>query len=933
MSAMRSPENNAKGTSGQSFVKGQFEELGWGVAPNIEHDLGTDLWLMARDARRFDLGALVGAQVKNWALEFDAPAVHEGQAGWWFSETAEHFDYWLGHRVPHIQVFYDRTAKVSYWVHITSEATVSTGKGRKIFVPKSQTVDAEHFADLIAVAVSGSTGQTWEGSAWLPGERIPDIARLRYAMIVPRLVAPHGNSVVDDVSADQGIALLTAYRIWEIEDHLLEKQPLLAETASLAVEDPVWKLYGALSAWSVRGDIEPLQASTPDLPAEVRAAHTAMLTAALFESGDARAAAEVVEAALTEHDDYNPVDHAWLTLHLARSIVQLGRISEARTLALNVVPIGQIAPSDPTARFLTGVASDMVFSLNGWQAGDLAAMIQARDNVTSWWRSQTVTTGLAKYLETSFEDWSKDASITFNAFDETWSRLRSTTLISGFGADTANWGHEASLLAQYMLMRHEDAHQVAAALGLLRVAGATKQLKLAVDYLLDYGPVEAITLALEDVNLEFSTRGSLQTDLEFVGLASNTLSADEADRIMNWLLAEVADPASRATSLGLRFLYPELLWTTIGRLYVACSKVLQEAVRRTVVSVPTISDQSVAHQIARVLAKVRTQDWSSEHVGLLASRAEGDNFELTEAAELILARRDAQYRQTLLSRIREGEIQALSAWGDVRELPQDAAQGMISASAAATRAESAVSKHGMFGVGGPSAFRRLVLLNLWHPELADWSPCIDALSEEQSNPADVLPGLELMILQADSIPGNVRDEIRASLHRLSVTPPSDRIFGSFMRGTDVRGAATELLAVLFPDDVGDERLLKLLAGSNDEVRTAVRVFASREDPANLPLLAALAVHSETDVRAAVAGALSRWVVKGVGGESAQAVLRRLLEEPGVRLATHVTRAIANERRSDGAEVIIDLLSTHPSALVRLHIEIVRGKWESSKSQD
>lgn len=933
MSAMRSPENNAKGTSGQSFVKGQFEELGWGVAPNIEHDLGTDLWLMARDARRFDLGALVGAQVKNWALEFDAPATHDGQEGWWFSDSAEHFDYWLGHRVPHIQVFYDKEAKVSYWVHITSDATVSTGKGRKIFVPKSQTVDAEHFDDLIAVATRGSIGQTWEGSAWLPGEQIPDVARLRYAMIVPRLIAPHGNSSVDDVSADQGIALLTAYRIWEIEDHLLEKQPLLADSASLAVEDPVWKLYGALRAWSVKGDIEPLKASTLDLPTEVRAAHTAMLAAALFESGDARAAAEVVVVALSEHDDYNPVDHAWLTLHLARSLVQLGRVSEARTLALNVVPIGQIAPSDPTARFLTGVASDMIFSLNGWQAGDLAAMIQARDNAASWWRSQTMTTGLAKYLETSFEDWSNDASITFNAFDETWSRLRSTTLISGFGADTANWGYEASLLAQYMLMRHEDANQVAAALRLLRVAGATKQLKLAVEYLLDHGPVEAIELALEDVDLELSTRGSLQTDLEFVGLASNILSADEADRIMIWLLAEVADPASRATSLGLRFLYPELLWTTIARLYVACSEKLQEAVRRTVVSVPTISDQSVAHQIARVLEKVRTQDWSSEHVGLLASRAEGDNFELTEAAELVVARRDPEYRQTLLSRIRAGEIQALSAWGDVRELPQDAAQGMISASAAATRAESAASKSGMFGFGGPSAFRRLILLNIWHPELADWSPCIDALSEEQSNPADVLPGLELMILQADSMPGNVRDEIRTSLHRLSVTPPSDGIFGGFMRGTDIRGAATELLAVLFPDDVGDERLLELLAGSNDEVRTAVRLFAAREDPSNLPLLAALAAHDETDVRAAVAGALSRWVAKGVGGESTQTVLRRLLEEPGVRLATHVTRAIASEPRSDGAEVIIDLLSTHPSALVRLHVEIVRGKWESSKSQD
>jgi len=933
MSAMRSPENNAKGTSGQSFVKGQFEEIGWGVAPNLEHDLGTDLWLMARDARRFDLGALVGAQVKNWALEFDAPATHEGQEGWWFSDSAEHFDYWLGHRVPHIQVFYDREAKVSYWVHITPEATVSTGKQRKILVPKSQTVDAAHFDDLITVATSGSTGQTWEGSAWLPGQQIPDTARLRYAMIVPRLIAPHGNSSVKEVSAEQAVALLTAYRLWEIDDHLLETQPLLAERASLASEDPLWKLYGALRAWVVRGDLEPLKAAFLDVSPEVRAAHTAMLAAALFEDGDARQAAAVVEAALNERDDYNPVDHAWLTLHLARNYVQIGRLDEARTLTLNVIPIGQTAPSDPTARFLTGVASDMLFSLSGWQAGYLAATIQARDNAASWWRSQTMTTGLAKYLETSFEDWSNDASITFKAFDETWTRLRSTTLISGFGADSANWGHEASLLAQYMLMRNEDATQIAAALSLLRVAGAVKQLKLAVEYLLDHGPIDGIQLALEDVHLELSTRGSLQADLELVGLSSHLFSEEDADRIMTWLLAEVADPAARVAALGLRFLYPELLWTTIARLYVSCSEEVQAAVRRTIAGLSTISDQSVAHQVARALANVRSEDWSAEDVEALASRAEGDNFELANAVELIVARRDPAYRSNLLSRISEGDIQALSAWGDVRQLPREAAQGMIVASAEATRAESADSKSGAFAFGGPSAFRRLILLNIWHPELADWAPCIEALDQEQTNPNDILPGLELMLLQADSIPSDVRDQMHGALNRLSVARAAEGMFGGFKRGADLRGAATELLASLFPQDVGEGRLLELLGGSDDEVRTAVRVYAAREDPATLPLFAALAAHDETHVRAAVAAELGSWVAKGIGGDSAQTVLRNLLQEPGVRLATHVTRAIASEPRSDGSEVILELLSSHPSALVRLHVQVVSDKWESASTED
>src|SRR5690606_10429634 len=139
------------------------------------------------------------------------------------------------------------------------------------------------------------------------------------------------------------------------------------------------------------------------------------------------------------------------------------------------------------------------------------------------------------------------------------------------------------------------------------------------------------------------------------------------------------------------------------------------------------------------------------------------------------------------------------------------------------------------------------------------------------------------------------------------------MFGGFMRGADLRGAATELLASLFPQDVGESRLLELLAGSDEEVRTAVRVYAAREDSAVLPLFAALAAHDATVVRAAVAAALASWAAKGIGGDLTQTILRHLLQEPGVRLATHVTRAIANEPRSDGAEVILGLLSSHPSA--------------------
>lgn len=67
---MRTPANNPIGTAAQSAVKAQFELLGWGVAPNPEHDLGTDHWVMARDDARVDIRRLVGVQVKAGATPF-----------------------------------------------------------------------------------------------------------------------------------------------------------------------------------------------------------------------------------------------------------------------------------------------------------------------------------------------------------------------------------------------------------------------------------------------------------------------------------------------------------------------------------------------------------------------------------------------------------------------------------------------------------------------------------------------------------------------------------------------------------------------------------------------------------------------------------------------------------------------------------------------
>jgi hypothetical protein len=144
------------GPQGLAAVERQFIRLRWGVVRNpVEHGLEPDLWLMARDSQGFDLGALVGAQVKSGDSWFRSPEHDETGhvVGWWFHDSdGEHFKYWKDHHVPHILVLHDLKSGISYWVHLTPDRFASTGTGSKILVPADNTIDEDHFSALLEVA-------------------------------------------------------------------------------------------------------------------------------------------------------------------------------------------------------------------------------------------------------------------------------------------------------------------------------------------------------------------------------------------------------------------------------------------------------------------------------------------------------------------------------------------------------------------------------------------------------------------------------------------------------------------------------------------------------------------------------------------------------------------------------------------------------------
>jgi Domain of unknown function (DUF4365) len=300
---------------GVSEVSANFERINWAPVPNAQHDLGTDLFVHARDARRFDRGLPVGVQVKAGPSYFQQPAYAEDGSllGWWYyEEHAEHFDDWVTHGLPHLLVLHDLDSRVSYWVHVTAKAVQSTGKGAKILVPAGQTIDHDHFDDLLAVAASHQPVIDLQGSVWAASARnLPPARRLRHAVLVPRLVAPHPNTGFGTViGPEEAVALLAQGRVRHLEEFTRRHNAVPGIEEAASSRDWRWRFVAALGRLFVQGDRNAVAATITDAPNPASRAAACVVTACTLM--DAERHTEAVALLSEQPDDASPVDWAWI---------------------------------------------------------------------------------------------------------------------------------------------------------------------------------------------------------------------------------------------------------------------------------------------------------------------------------------------------------------------------------------------------------------------------------------------------------------------------------------------------------------------------------------------------------------------------------------------------------------------------------------------
>ena len=137
------------GQEGVHAVGRLVARLGWLFREQPVHDVGIDALVEVVEEERAT-GQLLALQIKS-----GPSAVEERSTdAIVFRGDPDHLAYWLSHALPVIVVVYDNDAGIAYWEQVTENTATSTGKGWKLSIPVTQTLD-ESSGDALAEIAMG----------------------------------------------------------------------------------------------------------------------------------------------------------------------------------------------------------------------------------------------------------------------------------------------------------------------------------------------------------------------------------------------------------------------------------------------------------------------------------------------------------------------------------------------------------------------------------------------------------------------------------------------------------------------------------------------------------------------------------------------------------------------------------------------------------
>ena len=919
---MRASQQEQTGGAGINEVSAKFERINWGPIPNAQHDLGTDLFVQARDARRFDLGLPVGVQVKAGASYFDQPDHAEDRSlrGWWYYEPGvAHFDSWVTHGLPHLLVLHNMDTNTSYWAHVTAKAVELTGQGAKILVPVDQTIDQEHLDALLAVAASHKPVIGLEGTAWAADAgNIAPARRLRYAFLAPRLVAPHQNTGFGTViGPEQAVALLAQGRVRDLgifaERH--DAVPSLEEAGSST--DWRWRFVAALGRLLIDGDQSALAARIDDAPNPQSRAAACVVTACALMDAERHADAAALLSA--QPDDAGPVDWAWIQTQLARARAEIADVTTARQNAAAALRNLVGDPDDITASAIRAAAAQLLFQTAPWGEGQLEELITANDTAVSWWRTQMLSSGFSAAADRDFRQWADDQARRIVFEDRVNNQLLAAMLSAHLTGEQGAWRRFGSLLARdTLIIQHArgDTSRQTAAVDELRRSGDEQWLQLAVRRLWAIGPLGPLTEAAQRVQPGSWTHTTAQANLALWQEAGDVMDEATATDAARYCLGVLTDESGFVARTTPPFHVAYYTLKALAGLLDAADDVLHRDLVAFLVGLPPVTDQLTAQGLARVVPRLRVTALAPGDRAAWRQAAVSQPSQQVAAEMLGLLADDEAARELLLARIAEGDNDALAAL-DVRQLDTEIVGRLTADDAQLLDATIAQAQRGVLEVSrARDPASRLAILGVYFPDVVPWDALLRYLGDAHVPSEHKRMACLALAQHAGRLPESLRAELRELLPQLTGTIAADNVFGS-----PFGGAAVILAAAVgaLDDQTLTRSIAVLLTGSRQERRDAATLIGRLGQPELTAGLVTLLSDPYPDVRVEAAGALAMRVARPDPGIDPLAIagLQRALADPGALVSLAIAAGVVGtETPSDEAREFIAPLLDHPSARVR-----------------
>ncbi|MBF6185130.1 MULTISPECIES: DUF4365 domain-containing protein [Nocardia] len=920
---MRANARKKYGAAGESAVKSHFEKLGWGAIPNPEHDLGTDLWLMPRDDRDFDCSLFCGAQVKTSpdatrrTKYFKQPGENGGLPGWWYyEEDQDHFKFWIEHAEPHFIVLHNLAANTSYWSLVTGESVEWTPKGGKIFVPSTQLLD-ESGRDLLLAAAATQRGPVgWEGSAWTGAGNLAPADSLRYALLAPRLVAPHPNNQPDRVAAPQAIAALVLGRTIEFTEPpgSLNPYPCIGEIT----ESSEWalRLLAALYGAVTTGHLEKLFEFVAQPAPSVHESVTAAVVGAAFhfETGDVGAAIILLDRQI-ERNQADVVDHAWLLVQRARAARELGESEAAVALATAAFRVRFAAPADPTGLAISAIASQIVLALTPSSPAALSEAVIASDTAVAWWRSQLVGQGLDDVLESGFKSWTADGSVTLGSGNSA-RHLRAASLISGFTGDHAGWRRALSMWCRTTLLADDgdDTELALMALNDLRVCGDADDVRRAAQRFLRAGPVDAVAECASSFSLRECTRSTMPASVALIVSGADVFTEPVAEAhaqvAMEWFRDPVKILAMMGPGYSLAALQRSMLDVVRATTPVVSDRFLRDVVDFLVEVAHQALFEHVSTCLIWALRRVPIRSWTDGDIADLRAASTGNEV-LRKAVDQLFSGGIPAREAELMAAAETGDPDAISALPDISRITPAAAAALVPALRARILGQIDACRRGEWSGALHEDGFALTVINMYQPERADWTPIVALLDSPSSLTDDVFKTLLKIRSEPELIPPEVQSRLVEAMHRWV-----KKLDARSVHTGDLHGSLLETLKVLSPESVAETELWTLMSGSREQRQSLARILRRRKSEKDIGVLLGLAYDHDVMVRGTAAECLAALAGEGHAHPDTVDATQTLAIEPGTQVALRITCGLAPYPDTAIASAIAARLVEHPSSQVR-----------------